>query len=376
MKIIPQWILIVVFGVFPLLSYSQDPFFSHFFNNRSQFNPALTGIGGSLSFQAKQKSQWSRAGHPAYQSTTIGMEETILCHFLDYGFFFNYDKEGAGAFETFEPGGRIAATLAFKNAPNFNIRIGASLKLGWKRLDFNQLIFSDQLDPRYGFTGQSSAFTPPDGGFVQTYLSPAAGIAFRWLSDERQAKVIDITAGAAVHNGLSVGDQLFGHTESVLGLDARIPLRWNVFGDIKWYLVQNRTQFFSVNPQILYQRQLDLSYLEAGAQFGFSRTFAIGLFYHHSETILEGVDDSNWFSINSTVGIRLEKDRRMDLGLSYSTNISGVRNIVGPIFELSATFHFKASPACSLFGTGDPTRSVICPALGKTKNNKIYDNIW
>ena len=50
---------------------AQDPFFSHFFNNRSQFNPALTGIGGSLSIQAKHKSQWKTGDVPAFDRANM-----------------------------------------------------------------------------------------------------------------------------------------------------------------------------------------------------------------------------------------------------------------------------------------------------------------
>jgi type IX secretion system PorP/SprF family membrane protein len=357
-------------------AYSQDPFFTHFYNNRSHFNPALTGISGSFSLNVKHKSQWKGASVPAFRSTSITLEETVLCHFLDYGFFFNHDQEGAGIFETFEPGFRFAGTLPFWDGA-LNIRLGGSMMWGWKRIDFTKLIFSDQLDPRYGFQNLPSTFIPPGDGVSQSYISPAVGASFRSVVEASRQLVFDIQGGMALHNGFSIGREQFGHTESILGLDARIPVRWNAFFDTNIFFIGNRYRsFFSINPQVIYQNQAQLDYLEAGLRLGFNRTFSLGFFYHHSKTSIEGADDANWLSVNAQLGSILAQDRRIDLGFSYSSNVEGLRNIVGPIYEFSLTYHFKSSPACSLFGGGDPARSVICPPLAKTKKNKIYDNIW
>lgn len=372
------WMVCALLGSIPL--QSQDPFFTHFYNNRSHFNPALTGMSGAFSISTNYKSQWRSDAVPAFRSTAITIEETVLCHFLDYGLFFNHDQEGSGIFETFEPGFRLAGTipLSGKMAKNIlNLRLGGSFMWGWKRIDFTKLIFSDQLDPRYGFQGASSVFIPPGDGISQNYVSPSVGASIRFLVDASNSLDVDIQGGAALHNGFSVGRKEFGHTESILGLDARIPVRWNAFLNVNFIAgnTSNRS-FFSINPQLLYQNQGNMDYLEGGLRLGFNRNRSIGLFYHHSKTNIEGANDANWLSFNAQFGQFLIKDQRIDLGFSYSTNVEGLRNIVGPIFELSMTYHFRASPACSLFGAGDPSKPTFCPLFKKTKNNKIYDNIW
>lgn len=356
---------------------AQDAFFTHFYNNRSYYNPALTGINGAFSLSAKHKSQWNTTDVPAFISTAISLEETVLCHFLDYGIFLNYDREGAGIFETIEPGFRLAATLPLW--PDGNLRIGGTFLWGWKRIDYTKLIFSDQLDPRYGFQGQSSAFIPPNDGVSHTYLSPAVGFSIRQVFNPNGTNIYNLDVGAALHNGLSIGGDQFGHTESILGLDAKIPIRWNAFFDLTLYHTGfGNGGFWSVNPQIIFQEQGQVNYLETGVRLGFNHRVSAGIFYHLSKTTLPDATDANWFSVNAEFGNILAKDRRMDIGFSWSSNIEGLRNLVGPIYEISVTYHIRSSPACSLLTGRDPSKTgtTYCPPLNRTANRKIYDNIW
>ena len=370
--------LVCIIGITSTVSSSaQDAFFTHFYNNRSFFNPALTGINGAFSLSAKYKSQWHATDVPAFISTAITVEETVLCHFLDYGIFLNYDREGAGIFETIEPGFRIAAALPIW--PDGNLRIGGTFLWGWKRIDYTKLIFSDQLDPRYGFQGQSSAFIPPNDGVSQAYLSPALGFSIRQVFNPSGSTIYNLDFGAALHNGLSIGSDKFGHTESILGLDAKIPIRWNAFFDMTVYhLGFGSGGFWSINPQLLYQEQSDINYLEAGLRLGFNQRVSAGIFYHLSQTTIPGATNANWFSFNAEFGNSLGKDRRIDLGFSWSSNIEGLRNLVGPIYEVSITYHLRSSPACSLFNGRDPgkTGTSYCPPLNRLPNRKIYENIW
>jgi type IX secretion system PorP/SprF family membrane protein len=369
--------VLLFFLLFLTTTTAQDAFFTHFFNNRSYYNPAMTGIGGAFSINAQHKSQWKASDVPAFVSTAITIEETVLCHFLDYGFFLNYDREGAGVFETIEPGFRLAAALPLGEFSN--LRIGGTVLWGWKRIDYTQLIFSDQLDPRYGFRGQATAFIPPNDGVSQRYLSPAVGIAFRKIYNAEGRNIVNLDAGVALHNGLSLGRDNFGHTESILGLDARIPIRWNAFADISlFHTSPGGRSFWSINPQVLYQEQAEINYLEAGLRLGFNRQASIGFFYHSSQTSLENATDADWFSFNAEVGLFPEVGNRIDLGFSWSTNIEGLRNLVGPIYEVSVTYHLQASPACRIATGRDPsTRGTFnCPPYERSPNRKIYDGIW
>jgi hypothetical protein len=71
--------------------------------------------------------------------------------------------------------------------------------------------------------------------------------------------------------------------------------------------------------------------------------------------------------------------QRLDLGLSYSNNISGLNNLVGPIFELSIGWHFSRGIICGIGGENGyendfiKNSEVVCPDTG---NEKLYENIW
>lgn len=173
--------------VLPALLSGQDPFFIHFYGNESAYNPALVGYKGSTSFSAKYKSQWAAGTVPAFRSTWVNFEESMPCNLLDYGLNLNYDEEGVGVFRTYDIGLKVAGTIPFDiGKSGNNIRLGLSLQRSVKTIDFTRLIFSDQLDPKFGLVDANgdpipTGFVPPDESGSHPFFTPSAGFAYRIL---------------------------------------------------------------------------------------------------------------------------------------------------------------------------------------------------
>ncbi|MEO1714309.1 MAG: type IX secretion system membrane protein PorP/SprF, partial [Bacteroidota bacterium] len=97
---------LVRWGLFMLFTWSvgqmvaQDPFFTHFYHSRSDFNPALVGIKGAFSIQAAFKDQWRANSQVPYQTYQITIEEGLPCSLFDYGLSASRDVEGDGFLQT------------------------------------------------------------------------------------------------------------------------------------------------------------------------------------------------------------------------------------------------------------------------------------
>lgn len=373
------YLLIIILFFTSFCAHAQDPFFTHFFNNESDFNPAMTGQKGALSVTAKYKSQWAGNDAPAYISGSATMEESLPCSILDYGFHFNFDEEGAGRFRTYDAGFRVAGTAPFNVGNSLhNIRIGGSLQWSYKTIDFSRLIFSDELDPKYGAV-LPSAFEAPDDGRSQVFFTPSVGIVHKVLLNERSERSPSFTWGLSLHNAYSLGARHLGNEESILGIGTRIPQRWGAFVEAEFIPFYSRRTFFSIRPLAVYQRQSNLQYVETGARFGINRLLSAGIFYHFNQQSPEQGKNTNWFSFSLEFGEVLGQSKRIDLGLSYSNNFSGLRNVVGPVLEVSVALHFASSPGCRLMGREDEVgymNVVKCPSIAASNRRKMYENIW
>ncbi len=375
---------------FLVLSFSgkieaQDPFYTHFYGNEAYFNPALVGLKGSFSLNAKYKSQWPADNVSPFVSGMISVEESMPCNLFDYGLSLNFDEEGAGRFRTYDFGFRFAGTPAFTLGNSVhNIKLGAAFQWSLKTVDYSKFIFSDELHPKYGTVDVfgndlATGFVPPNEGESHVFFTPAIGIAYNWLSNEDSKKATSLLIGGAVHNAFSIGNDLLGNEESILGIGTKIPVRINAFARAEFILSNNNRNFWSMGPMLFYQQQGLLEYGEAGFFTSFNRTLRGAVLYHFSPQTLSG-NSTNWFSFNVEFGGRLSQDRRVDLGLSYSNNFSGLRNIVGPIFEFSITYHLAGSPVCGWMGRGDEVpygKGPKCPtAAFSPGRKKMYENIW
>lgn len=357
---------------------AQDPFYAHFYNNESTFNPALTGIKGALSFNAKYKSQWQDKPLPSYISGTVSLEESLPCSILDYGFNFNFDEEGDGRFRTYDFGMKFAGTAPFEIGYSLhNLRFGGALQWSYKTIDYRKLIFSDQLDPKLG-TIFPTSFIPPNDGRSFIFFTPAVGFAHQILFDQNTRRSPSLIWGASLHNAYSLGAKHLGNEESILGIGTRVPQRIVGFLEMEFIPYNSARNYLSVRPLVMMQRQSGLYYFEAGSRVGLNRLLTAGIFYHYNRPPHEG-HNTNWFSFSLEFGGLFAEGKRLDLGFSYSNNFSGLRNAVGPVFEVSLALHFATSPGCRLMGRENEVgygNVVRCPSISASNRRKMYENIW
>ena len=374
--------------VLPKPVVAQDPFFTQFTLSESYFNPALTGYRGALSVMGKYKTQWHLREDIGFRTASLALEESLPCSPFDYGLHLGVDREGEGLLTTTDAGARGAGTVAWEMGRSIhNLRFGISLQWSAKRVDYSRLVFSDQLDAKYGTVDVNgvrnpTSFVPFNDGRSLWFFTPAVGFSHRILLDRQQFRSPTIHYGMAMHNAFTFGDRRqTGNVESILDLDTRIPQRFHAFFSTEFVAYSDGRTFLGLRPLVAWQQQGPISYCEVGNRFSLNRNMAVGLHYHFNPHGT-GTDryNSNWFSLQAEFGTIVQRTRRLEFGLCYAGNVTGVRNHFGPIIEVSMAVHFASSPTCSGLGLQDEVPygdGVRCPTSSiTTGRSKMYESIW
>ena len=380
--------LCIAATLFTFQLFAQGAFYTHFYGNEAIFNPALVGQMGALSIGLKAKQQWHDQSAEGYRTVQAVYEESMPCSFFDYGFAVSQDQEGEGHLRTRQFGGMLAAPIRFSPPQAKNIvqlRLGIGVFWGQQSVDYSRLLFIDQLHQKYGLSGPDgqpipTAFVAPNDGLSNWYFQPSGGASLRIVMNPRNPRNSNINMGIAMHNLVPwTGANGRGHSWSVLGLGTPTVPRLTYF--LSWEKIAGRLgrDYLAIQPQVFMQTQRGLAYLEMGGDVSFSRQFTLGAYYHTSRPY-EGQPSTNWGSVQVETGFFANKKSRVDLGFGYSFNVSGLRNFVDDIYELTLRFSFASGPACSIAGqppsyTGRQLER--CPTLMQSAGrNKIYENIW
>ena len=371
-------LLLQCFIIFVKLS-AQDPTYHSFAQNRSLFNPSLTGSYGAQSWKIRSKTQWNNDGGNGYKTLSLLFEETMPCSIIDIGAKVNFNEEGSGLYRTLEMGFLSSAFLPFRlsNSSDHNFRFGADFSWGVNSINFSRLIWSDQLDPKYGNINPT-AFTSPNQGRSSWFFNPGFGFSLRSLWNKKSHKAFMTNFGAAMYRFYSVNDGEINQSVSVLGLKNSNPYRLTAFAESEFVLLYSSRKYITVRPMLLYQKQGSINYLETGFRTGYLKNAGIGFYYHTAPG--NDIGQTPWLTLSTDIMINVGKGKKLEMSFSYSENIGGLQNFVGPQFEIGFSYHISKSSICNLMGLDDDVpynTEYICPIMGTTPGkHKMYENIW
>jgi len=372
-------VFIVLLTCIMVSAYGQDPAYQDFIHSRFLFNPSLTGSYGSQSWKVRSKFQWNRDGGGGYKTASLLFEETMPCSILDIGAKVNYNEEGAGIYRTLEAGFLTSAFLpfSFSQFSDHNFRMGIDFSWGINSIDFSRLVWSDQLHPKYGIIFPSS-FIPPNEGRSSWYFNPGFGVSLRSIWNKKKTNAVMTNFGLALYRFYSIEDGEINQSVSILGLKSTNPYRISFFAESEFVPLYYGGKYVSVRPHILAQKQGPLYYLEAGMRLGYTRTAGVGACIHTVPG--NTIGQTPWLSVTTDFMIPIQNGKRLELNFTYSENLGGLKNLVGPQFEIGISYHFAKSGVCNLLGMEDDVpynTEYVCPIMALTPGKrKMYENIW
>lgn len=360
-------------------TWSQDPAYGSFMSGRVLFNPSLVGAMGSQSLHVRTKGQWLQDGGGGYKTVSILAEETMPCSIIDLGFKINFNEEGTGLYRTFETGFLISSFLPFSIGRNsdHNLRYGMDASWGRNSINYSKLVFSDQLDPKYGVIGPSS-FNVNNPSQSKAYVNPGFGTSIRSLWNKSSKNALMTNIGIAMYRFYGLRNGELSPSISILGLETRNQVRYTAFAEAEFIPRYLGSQFISLKPFLLYQKQGNFEYLEVGTTAGWSRSSSVSLQYHTALNNIQG--STRWFSLGTSFMMKINNKKRLNLNFIFSENLGGLRNLVGSQFELGITYHIARSSICNVLDKEDDVpygNTYRCPIMSVSPSKqKMYENIW
>ena len=307
-------------------SRAQDVNFSQHYNSPTYYNPANVGLTQGLKVRLNSRRQWTGlSGEYSTYNFSADIAERSMPGAGGIGIIANQNIEGIGMLKTnvfgFIPSVRIPISR------NMIFQLGALASVVTQQINWDNLVFQDQLDPRWGNIGPST-FAGAARNKV-TFPDFSIGGLFQF-----QGNNVEGTFGGAAHH-------LAEPNQSFFDVDASLPMKFvynmdfviNFAPDEDYY---HKRKGFKLNPGVMVEHQRNLFLYSVGSNLYMSHIY-LGLWYKNHTL---RYDQFSSMIVMAGINILFTDAYRMKLMYSYEVNIYARQNITGPSHELSLILEF------------------------------------
>ncbi len=292
-----RFIYIATFILSVVTGYAQDTQFTQFYAAPTYLNPAFAGTTPQSRLSANYRNQWPAIPR-AWVAYNFAYDHYIPELNSGFGFIATHDRAGAGAMR----GNTIALQYAYEVKITRETVFRPAIQLGYgnRNINFNDLVFSDQLIRNASTSLEENIFEP-----VQFFDAAAGGLLFNpryWV-------------GVSAHHINQPNESLYPDR---LGL---VPVKLSVHGGYRFNVgggIYNR------NSQDLvvafnYKQQGDFNQFDIGAYYELS-PLVIGVWYRGLPIIKSnGYGYLNQDAVAILLGIGTDYFR---FGYSYDVTVS------------------------------------------------------
>jgi len=344
-RFIRTTMLLVLVSAFCQLK-AQDPIFSQFYNNPIYYNPGYIGLNSGLRARLNYRDQWT--GLPVDFKTynfSLDMAERAIPGSGGLGLLVSSDRAGTGTIKSTNVGIGTSARIPIYN--NMIAQMGFMVSYAQKVVNWDEMVFTDQLNARYGNIYQS-AFEAPASNRV-SYPDFSVGGVYRFVANGSRFSSIQGTLGGAVHH-------VFTPNESFLGLNSPLPRKFVITGDLvlssdrgssSSYHSDRSSKSFKFNPGFQYEKQADFSTYTLGMNILKSSIY-FGVWLRNQDfNMFEAKDVIFQLGVNAP----WSKDSRVKIMYTYDYLITNLRTAGRASHEVSLVFEFDEF---SLFGGNNP----------------------
>ncbi len=280
-------------------SWAQDPVFSQFYNAPVQLNPGLVGLSNNGIVTMNYRNQWS--GWPeAYTTYAASFDKFFEDLNSGFGGQVLSDNAGDGIIRNIKISGIYAYQLNLTKS--LKARVGMEASFYQTRLDWDKLVFFDQLQPSIRDGNPGGILVPSLENRPENLSNTYADFSLGGIIYNENYYI-----GISIENLTNAYNGFIGNSStSNIGLPMRLSIHggWEI--DLDGY---NKDGFGSfIAPSILYTRQAGSQQVNAGAIFNFENLFVGGWVRHNL---------SNLDALIVSAGWRTEK-----LKLSYSFDMT------------------------------------------------------
>jgi len=317
-------------------SYGQDPHFSQFYATQLYLNPAFAGSATGSRLMANYRNQW--AGIPgAFVTSAVAFDHNFSRLNSGLALYFQQDKAGSGGLRTTITGLQYAYYV--KLSRKVAARFGMDMSYRVRDIDFNSLVFNDQLSK----AGIAPSTTETPRSEAASFFDYGSGILV--FSEE-------YWIGVSLHH-LTQPDQSLGG-----GGVAILPMKYSVHGGMRLE-VNDRFGKKSdkyVAPAFNYKGQQDFDQFDLGLSY-YGNPVTFGVWYRGIPGIKAykpryGNNDA----LVGLIGYRIDD---LSIGYSYDITISKLKVITSlGSHEISLVYEFNNKNQSQKTGKNKP---VIIP---------------
>ena len=323
---------------------AQGPTFSQFYNNPIYYNPGYIGLNPGMRARFNYRDQWT--GLPADFKTynfSLDVAERNIPGSGGIGLLVSSDRAGTAMIKSNNVGIGTAARIPLYE--NMIAQMGFMVSYAQKTVNWDDLVFTDQLHARYGNIYQS-AFEAPSTNHV-SYPDFSVGGVYRFVETGGSWATIQGTFGAAVHH-------VFTPNESFIGLSAPLARKLVITGDLvleteqggrRTYRASHRNTGFKFNPAFQYEKQAEFSTYTLGMNIFKSNIYFGAWFRNQDFNFFEAKDAIFQVGFNAP----WSKSSRVKVMYTYDYLITDFRTAGRASHEISLVFEFDEF---SLFGGG------------------------
>jgi type IX secretion system PorP/SprF family membrane protein len=325
--------LFIILGCFLMISSvkSQDVNFTQYFSTPLYYNPAYTGINTGVRARFSFRNQWPSlpvSYKSYYFSADVG--DRGLPGAGGLGLYVNSNNDGVAFIHDLMAGLTLSVRIPITSY--LVTQVGIKAAVGQRRVNWDDLVWTDQLSELYGNIYQSS-FVPPDAG---KRVYPDFGIGGLFLFANPEGSMTG-TAGLAV-------DHVFQPDIAFLSSGAMpLPRKWVAQADFVFTSGGGSANMSSggsndplkINPGIIYQNQLGLSALQVGLNI---MKFNIYLGGWYKTTL--GTGTTSALALLAGYRYNFNEDMSIRFMYSYDMQISGNLSGTGGAHEISLAIEF------------------------------------
>lgn len=328
----------------------QDPSFSQFYANRIYLNPAFTGLENGIALGASSRLQWL-AVDQGFRTYLASVEAPLPLLGLGIGLQVLHNAEGLAALNTNQASLSLSYTIP---GEKHNIHFGFQGSLVQKSIDWDALVFTDQLDPAQGIVNPTAIAPVLDR---VTYGDFNFGVVWRHDSGRKAGRrgFREVRSHLGLnfnHLPYLVSRSARGN-DSFLNLETRVAPRTTFHGGmiIPMRLFANGSRFLAISPNFkvdlqgyeFLNLQENLVVTTLGC-YGLISNFYLGLLYQNRFWAPNPIHTDAFIL---TAGLSANTTGRSDsppnllIGLSADINTQGVGPTAGSVIEANIRYLFQ-----------------------------------
>jgi len=278
---------LLVLNLFGYKIYGQDVTFTHFMQNPIYYNPASIGIdqGMLISLNYRRALMYLPS---KFETIALGIDQSLhdteIKGLGGVGLFLTRNQEGDGNYNTTALGIPFSARVIVSEKLKF--QVGIAPVIYQKSINFDNLVFFDQLHPYYGVVVPKSQLSLLTSNQTITFFDFHIGIFGRYETDPtdqsyERNNVFDF--GFSIQH-LPEPNQSFEH------VTAKLPSKYSLMMRYSHVVATYGYQQASIQPIMLLEKQGSMENIITGINFKY-KTFSLGGYMRHEQNSLMNVTE-------------------------------------------------------------------------------------